>query len=424
MASIAEILLAQGEQAARARRARGGAWTPVVQQLANLPAQISDDRKADAERAQLAQMRGQQLQLGGQRLQQGQQELQASTQERLLAGQMAEVLNTPGIIKSDGSFDLDKAQGVAQSKGYQTLAPGLIHYAQQHDSEVGKQLLQRAQTGAAERANQPKPVDKKTREVKVRNPDGTESIQIVEDTPGQTFTSTPAPTKVTFGNLSPVMAGGKRTLVRTGSDGKLYDLKGSVVTADVSPDVPPSTAQGPQPSWQWVVRDGKEVYTNRVKDGDKPQNARVKATEDERKSAGFYSQMKDAIGVIDELQDKLTTKELYQIQTLPQEKLIGMLNRNALSEHAKRYLRAFEQFTESRLRAVSGAAIADTEYARDRRTYAKQYGETPNIQTDRQRARVGALDALKKRAGVALDDADASAEDAYAEYLKRQGGTK
>ena len=33
---------------------------------------------------------------------------------------------------------------------------------------------------------------KKTREIKVANPDGTETIQVVEDVPGQTFTSTPA----------------------------------------------------------------------------------------------------------------------------------------------------------------------------------------------------------------------------------------
>lgn len=37
----------------------------------------------------------------------------------------------------------------------------------------------------------------KTREVKVTNPDGTETIQIVKDEPGQTFTSTPKSTKAT-----------------------------------------------------------------------------------------------------------------------------------------------------------------------------------------------------------------------------------
>lgn len=164
--------------------------------------------------------------------------------------------------------------------------------------------------------------------------------------------------------------------------------------------------QGPQPAWQWVMRNGVETYTNRVNDGDKPQNARVKATEDERKTAGFYGQMSDSIKVLDELEGSLSEKELYQIQTLPQEGLIGMANRGELSESAKRYLRAFEQFTEARLRPVSGAAISDSEFARDRRTYARQFSETPKLKIDRQAARFRALDSLKKRAGVALDDAN------------------
>lgn len=122
-------------------------------------------------------------------------------------------------------------------------------------------------------------------------------------------------------------------------------------------------------------------------------------TEDEKKSYGFAVQMGQAISIMDELESKLTDTELYQIQTLPQEALIGWANRKNTSEAAKRYLRAFEQFTESRLRPVSGAAIADSEYARDRRTYAKQYGETPQLAADRMAARNSALQALQTRSG-------------------------
>jgi hypothetical protein len=178
--------------------------------------------------------------------------------------------------------------------------------------------------------------------------------------------------------------------------------------------------EGPKPAWQWVVRNGKEVYTNRVSEGDRPQNARVKATEDERKTAGFYGQMSDAITILDELEPRITQQELYQIQTLPQEKLVGLMNRNLLSEDAKRYLRAFEQFTESRLRPVSGAAIVDSEYERDRRTYAKQYGETPKLAADRVTARNRALESLKTRAGVALDDANRDEGDVI-EFVRVNG---
>jgi Spy/CpxP family protein refolding chaperone len=241
----------------------------------------------------------------------------------------------------------------------------------------------------------PTPAAPKTREVKTRNADGSESIAIVEDRPGQSWSSAAEVKPVETVTIETVDAKGNpvtRIIPKSEAVGQSF------------PKPSPREPQGPQPQWQWVVRDGKEVYTNRVKDGDKPQNARVKATEDERKTAGFYGQMSDAIGVIDALENQLTDKELYQIQSLPQEGLIGMANRGELSEAAKRYLRAFEQFTEARLRPVSGAAINDAEYARDRRTYARQFKETPKLAEDRRKARDRALEALRKRAGVALDE--------------------
>ena len=122
-------------------------------------------------------------------------------------------------------------------------------------------------------------------------------------------------------------------------------------------------------------------------------------TEEEKKSVGFATQMAQAITILDELEAQLSADDLYRIQTLPQEKLIGWANRSSTSEAAKRYLRAFEQFTESRLRSVSGAAISDSEFARDRRTYAKQYGETDKLAADRKAARMSALDALQSRSG-------------------------
>jgi hypothetical protein len=181
----------------------------------------------------------------------------------------------------------------------------------------------------------------------------------------------------------------------------LIDTKtGKVLYRD--PDAPsdatrPVAVLGPDGRTPVYVRPGEAVGRTPA-----PSTQARETTEDERKTSGFYSQMQDAIKTIDETEQALTEKELYQIQTLPQEGLIGMANRGELSEAAKRYLRAFEQFTEARLRPVSGAAIADSEYARDRRTYAKQYSETPKLSEDRKRARSGALGTLRTRAGRAL----------------------
>ena len=152
-----------------------------------------------------------------------------------------------------------------------------------------------------------------------------------------------------------------------------------------------------------IIQDGKAVLVPRSEArGKTPATNRERPTEDERKAVGFYSQMRDAMATVDEVEEQITPQELYQIQSLPQEGLIGLMNRGKLSEAAKRYVRAFEQFTEARLRSVSGAAIADSEYARDRRTYAKQYGETPTLNSDRRRAREVQLDSLRRRSGVAM----------------------
>jgi len=127
------------------------------------------------------------------------------------------------------------------------------------------------------------------------------------------------------------------------------------------------------------------------------------ATEGERKAAGFHGQMEQALGTIERLESQLSDRDLYQIQSLPQEGISGAINRGTMSEAAKQYIQAFNQFTEARLRPVSGAAIADSEYARDRATYGKQYGETPSLATQRQAARSSALESLRVMGGAAVE---------------------
>ena len=122
-------------------------------------------------------------------------------------------------------------------------------------------------------------------------------------------------------------------------------------------------------------------------------------TEDEKKTIGFVHQVAQAIAIMDLVEDSLTKDELYQIQSLPQEGVAGWMNRSTTSENAKRYLRAMEQFTEAALRPVSGAAIQPSEYAQYRRTYGKQYGETPQLAIDRRNARSLIKSALEQRAG-------------------------
>jgi hypothetical protein len=153
---------------------------------------------------------------------------------------------------------------------------------------------------------------------------------------------------------------------------------------------------------------------DRLTDAAKPATSAASRppTEGERKAGGFYTQMDQALQNINELEKTLSERDIYQIVSLPQEGITGALNRGAMSENAKRYIQAFNQFTEARLRPVSGAAIADSEYARDRATYGKQHSETETLAQQRLAARQRALDSLRIMAGNAAPQAGAGDQSA------------
>ena len=157
-------------------------------------------------------------------------------------------------------------------------------------------------------------------------------------------------------------------------------------------------------------------------------------TAEERKNAGFYRQMQQAISNINALESKLTEADIYQIQSLPQEGFMGAVNRSTMSDNAKKYIQAFNQFTEARLRSVSGAAINASEYARDRETYARQYGETDDLSQQRKSSRGAAVESLRFMAGNAVPEDEptdqggaqggASGGWSYADYKRTHPGQK
>lgn len=200
------------------------------------------------------------------------------------------------------------------------------------------------------------------------------------------------------------MVNGRRAFVFFDEKGGATDMAGRPVQAS------PITPEGPAPERPsvWVSKGTEQQYVTPTQaaqlaaQGWGPSQTRENPSEDERKSYGFYKRMVDASRIMDEVEDKLTPTDIYQIQSLPQEDLMGALNRGKMSNEAKRYIRAMMQFTEARLRADSGAAISTGEYAADRQTYAKQYGETPELNTDRRNARQIAMEGVRARAARAL----------------------
>ena len=223
MASISEILLSKGQQEAESRRRRAGTWTPLVQHLASLPGQIMQDRRAEQDRStaladaeQVRTARGLQIKSG---------EREASAAEATAADEavLTEIFSTPGMIDETGTLDIKKATEFAQQKAPR-LVPRLVKAAQEHDDVVAKAALTAAQTASANRANQPAPFTLTPGQQRF-------------DADGAPLASVPAEAKpFTYGQLQNLMVNGKRTPVRTRSDGEVVDLRGNIIK-DAQSDV-------------------------------------------------------------------------------------------------------------------------------------------------------------------------------------------
>lgn len=123
-------------------------------------------------------------------------------------------------------------------------------------------------------------------------------------------------------------------------------------------------------------------------------------TEQEHKAARFYNRMNQAVDIIQKQKDriaKMSTGDQAWYRYAP----IPMLSAE------DQQLRLAEQlFTEARLRAESGAAISNSEYAKDQSTYFIQAGDKPEVIADKLKAQQGALSSFQEEAGRALKKPD------------------
>jgi hypothetical protein len=122
-----------------------------------------------------------------------------------------------------------------------------------------------------------------------------------------------------------------------------------------------------------------------------------KSTPAEKKTLAFWERGKFAADSIAPLEVGIANKNLGQqawLQFMP----------NATqSEKDQKYRQAQRQFTESHLRPESGAAISETEYANDAKTYFAQPGDTPSTLAQKRAARAVILEGMKTEAGAAYE---------------------
>lgn len=231
------------------------------------------------------------------------------------------------------------------------------------------------------------------------------------------------PERVKFGEPFMALVNGKRQTVRTGSDGKTYDMRGNEVTGDVSiyekPEAPKDErivqimGEGGVPVW---VRESEAV-------GKPAAQAPRAVTGAERQSLAFYNRAKQAVEALEEadqsgksLEQRMASLGFADQQRLGYE---GMGSNYMKSPEMQQYRQAQRAFTEARLRKESGAAIPASEFENDAKTYFVQPGDDAATVARKQAARAEVLQGLGYSAGKAFDEF-------YGEPFKKgsKGGTK
>jgi hypothetical protein len=229
--------------------------------------------------------------------------------------------------------------------------------------------------------------EKKTREIKTRNADGSETVEIVADEPGFKRTSAAEPPKR---HMVTTPGPGGAPVQRMATEEELA----AGVPAYREPKAPRDDrivqVAGPngQPIW---VREGDAV-------GKPAAQAPRAVTGAERQSLAYFNRAKEASDDIAPLEEKIAGKNLAgqaRLQYAP----------NVMqSEENQSYRQAQRAFTEARLRKESGAAIPEGEYENDAKTYFAQPGDSKAVLEQKRKARAEVLRGLGFAAGKAYDE--------------------
>lgn len=128
MSRVADILLAQGAAAAEARQRTGQLWGGAVSQLSQIPQRVSEQKRLEEDRALQRQQREQQLQQGSQQLELGGMQL-AGARKQAAEQYTVEQIWRSGLVKPDGSYDLEKAKMGFEQADQAHLYPGFVEEA-------------------------------------------------------------------------------------------------------------------------------------------------------------------------------------------------------------------------------------------------------------------------------------------------------
>lgn len=261
MSRISDLMVRQGDVDAQRHLTRGQAWGNVAVGVSQILPGARRRQQEQDDRAAVARVRDSQLRTDA--LQQenirGQMDARHNaTMDEQATRDLATTTHAVNTWLSDvaaAGADPESQKAAYLAGRQQLIAAGRLTEQDAPAVFPGQSWIKSRMMltlPAVERFKQlfPDAVPAKTREVKVRNADGSESIQIVEDTPGQSFTS--AAPKVT--DFEWVTRGGRPMQIP----------KGTAQPGD-APYQPPSQGQPREASYLTLV--GPDGSQQRVQDG-------------------------------------------------------------------------------------------------------------------------------------------------------------
>lgn len=425
MASISEILLAQGRHAAESKRARAGAWQPLMRHLANLPGQVMRDRAAERAATETAFDRQQQRDVREQTLAKGEQELQAGTR-------MGELLATPGVIGDDGRFDVTAAQRFATEKGYTDILDDILPLARDHNDAVDKGLLTQEQINAARRrATADDAALKQTAtEQGVRQiigarmgagpltDAGRSELQGMAYANGIAAPAFPEPVKPDTRLLNLKLA----DAIRSGDKAEMNVIRQAIRVAAAEGREPQGAGTtDPGPLETIIGPDGKPIRVRREDAiGKAPASGTEKASSGVQKRVlNFFNRAEQADKDLEKLEPEIEKLGLGG------QAWQAIMPNFAQTQLGQSYTAAQRAFTEARLRKDSGAAIPAEEFDSDRKTYFVQPGDSKKTIQQKNRARAAMLASLAFESGQALGEYIGDADEAKAtvdRYKARASG--
>jgi hypothetical protein len=224
-----------------------------------------------------------------------------------------------------------------------------------------------------------------TREVKINNPDGSTSIKVVEDKAGQDFTSAPDPNVVADNRRQDM------TAAETRRHNLAMEAQARQSGASNGDPGPLESIIGPDGVAIRVPR--KDAVGKPVPSGNQKPASGV-----ERKALAFFNRAEQADKDLEALEPKIAEMGLAGQTRL------GYAPNMLQSEEGQLYTQAQRAFTEARLRKDSGAAIPNSEFENDRKTYFVQPGDTKENIDQKRRARGAILASLGFESGQALGE--------------------